>query len=393
MSDKNRVTNLKVCVGSPGRFHTFDLARQLERNGLLQRLFTGYPRSKVNGLSLDRVSTYPWLTLAAHGAGRLGIQSIQRSLNWPLIKTFDSWLSRRLEPCDIFHCLSSFGVASHRVAKARYGALTICDRGSSHIQFQDEILREEYFKLGMPYRPIDPRVIERELIEYKECDIIFVPSRFVQRSFIDKGVAAEKLRVISYGVDLEMFRPAQKDDKVFRIIYVGELSVRKGIHYLLEAASRFPEKEVEVWLIGAALPEARDLLTRYEGRFRHFGVIPRNDLYRFYSQGSVFVIASIEEGLALVQAQAMACGIPVIATMNTGAEDLFTNGVEGFIVPIRDVDAIAEKIAHLLSRSNEREMMGQAARKRVAEIGGWDSYGQKVLSAYASGLISKTASR
>jgi glycosyltransferase involved in cell wall biosynthesis len=189
-----------------------------------------------------------------------------------------------------------------------------------------------------------------------------------------------------------MFRPVRKEDKVFRIIYVGELSVQKGIHYLLEAASRFSEKEVEVWLIGSMSPEARALLKAYEGRFRYFGVIPRAELYRFYSQGSVFVIASIQEGLALVQAQAMACGIPVIATTNTGAEDLFTNGVEGFIVPIRDVDAIAEKIAQLLSRSNDREMMGQAALKRVAEMGGWDSYGQKILSAYASGLISKTAS-
>jgi starch synthase len=392
MSDKFASAPMKVCVGSPGRFHTFDLARQIARHGALQRLYTGYPRSKVDGLPPERVRTLPWMTLAAHGAGRLGFQSIQRSLNWPLIKTFDSWLSRRLEPCDVFHCLSSFGVASHRVAKARYGALTICDRGSSHIRFQDDILRDEYCKLGMPYRPIDPRVIERELTEYKECDIIFVPSHFVQRSFIEKGVAAEKLRVVPYGVDLEMFRPAEKDDKVFRIIYVGELSVRKGIHYLLEAASRFPEKEVEVWLIGAALPEARDLLTRYEGRFRHFGVIPRNDLYRFYSQGSVLVLASIEEGLALVQAQAMACGIPVIATTNTGAEDLFSDGVEGFIVPIRDVDAIAEKIAQLLRRPNDREMMGQSAQKRVAEIGGWDSYGQQVLSAYASRLTPKTAS-
>jgi glycosyltransferase involved in cell wall biosynthesis len=88
----------------------------------------------------------------------------------------------------------------------------------------------------------------------------------------------------------------------------------------------------------------------------------------------------------------MACGIPVIATTNTGAEDLFSDGVEGFIVPIRDVDAIAEKIAQLLSRPNDREMMGQAAQKHVAEIGGWDSYGQNVLSAYASGLLSKMVS-
>ncbi len=380
---------MKVCVGSPGRFHTFDLARQLERAGALQRLYTGYPRWKVDGLSPELVSTFPWLTVAAHGAGRLGFHSIQRSLNWPLIKTFDSWLSSRIESCDVFHCLSGFGVASHRVAKARYGALTICDRGSSHILFQDDILREEYFKLGIPYRPIDSRIIERELTEYEECDVIFVPSRFVQRSFIDKGIAEEKLRVVSYGVDLEMFRPVQKDDKVFRIIYVGEISVRKGIHYLLEAASRFSEKEVEVWFIGAVLPEARALLARYEGRFRHFGVLPRAELYRYYSQGSVFVIASIEEGLALVQAQAMACGLPVIATTNTGVEDLFSDGVEGFIVPIRDADAIAERIAQLLSRPDDREMMAHAALKRVAAIGGWDAYGQRALSAYATVLTSK----
>ena len=382
---------MNVCVGSPGRFHTFDLARQLDSVGVLQRLYTGYPRWKVDGLSPERVSTFPWLTLAAHGAGRLGFQSVQRSLNWPLIKTFDSWLSNRLEPCDVFHCLSSFGLASHRAAKARHGALTVCDRGSSHIQFQDDILREEHLSLGMPYRPIDPRVIERELTEYDECDLIFVPSSFVQRSFTDRGVSEEKIRVVSYGVDLKMFRPVKKEDKVFRIIYVGELSVRKGIHYLLEAASRFSEKEVEVWLIGSALPESQTLLNRYKGRFRHLGVIPRAELYRYYSQGSVFVIASIEEGLALVQAQAMACGIPIIATMNTGAEDLFSDGVEGFIVPIRDANAIAENIAQLLKRPSDCEVMGQAARKRVAEIGGWNLYGQKVLSAYDSGQILKVS--
>mgnify|MGYP001617212124 CR=1 FL=1 len=115
------------------------------------------------------------------------------------------------------------------------------------------------------------------------------------------------------------------------------------------------------------------------------------ELYLYYSQGSVFVIASTEEGLALVQAQAMACGLPVIATTNTGAEDLLSDGVEGFIVPIRDSDAIAERIAQLLSRPDDWEMMAQAALKRVAAIGGWDSYRHKVLSAYASGLISKVA--
>jgi starch synthase len=380
---------MNVCLGSPGRFHTFDLARQLEKASVLQRMYTAYPRRKVDGISQNLVSTFPWLAVPAYGAGKLGFSSVQQKLNWHLIKSFDKWLSNRIEPCDIFHCLSSFGVESHRIAKKQHGALTVCDRGSSHILFQDEILFEEHDKLGIPYLPIDPRVIERELLEYEECDLIFLPSQYVQRTFIDKGIPKEKLRVVPYGVDLKMFRPVPKVDDVFRIIYVGAISIRKGIQYLLEAASRFSEKEIEIWLVGMVLPEARELLSRYEGRFRHFGVLPRADLYRYYSQGSVFVLASIEEGLALVQAQAMACGLPIIATTNTGAEDLFTDGVEGFVVPIRDQDAIAEKIALLLTRPEARESMSQAALKRVAALGGWNDYGQKALSAYTTGLASK----
>ena len=84
---------------------------------------------------------------------------------------------------------------------------------------------------------------------------------------------------------------------------------------------------------------------------------------------------SIEEGLALVQGQAMACGLPVIATTNTGAEDLFTDGVEGFIVPIRDPEAIREKLLRLYHDPELREEMSRAALSRVQSMAGWDDYG------------------
>src|SRR5205085_5991502 len=105
-----------------------------------------------------------------------------------------------------------------------------------------------------------------------------------------------------------------------------------------------------------------------------FGVVQRELLADYYSQGSVFVLASIEEGLALVQAQAMACGLPVIATTNTGAEDLFTDGREGFIVPIRQPDAIREKILLLYEDQRLQQQMSHAAIARVRSLGGWDSY-------------------
>jgi glycosyltransferase involved in cell wall biosynthesis len=119
---------------------------------------------------------------------------------------------------------------------------------------------------------------------------------------------------------------------------------------------------------------------------RFFGSIPRSELYEYYNQGSVLVLPSLEEGLALVQAQAMACGLPVIATTNTGAEDLFTDGIEGFIVPIRSQEAIREKVTHLYKNSELRHEMGQAALRRVQSIGGWDSYGDSISETYADAL-------
>ena len=88
----------------------------------------------------------------------------------------------------------------------------------------------------------------------------------------------------------------------------------------------------------------------------------------------------------MVQAQAMACGLPVIATTNTGAEDLFTDGVEGFIVPIRDPSAIREKLLYLYENPIIRDRMGQAALERVRTMGGWDSFGDQAAGAYTKAL-------
>lgn len=379
--------SLKVCIGSAGRFHTFDLARQMESQRRLCRLYTAYPRWKVDGLPKEKVSTFPWLKAPAAGLAHFGYANTSRQMEWLIHETFDRWMARRLEACDVFHCLSSFGRRTHRAAKQRYGALTVCDRGSSHIAYQDEILAEEYALWGVPYQPIDRRMVEWELEEYEECNLITVPSTFAYRSFIQKGTPQSKLRKIPYGVDLRCFRPVRKEDGIFRVIYVGALSLRKGIPYLLKAIDPLRHlTNFEVWLIGPVLPEVRPLLAKHEGSFRYLGVIPRVQLFRYYSQGTVLVLASIEEGLALVQAQAMACGLPVIATTNTGAEDLFTDGVEGFIVPIRNPDAIREKILFLYEHPAVRDEMAQTALARVQSFGGWERYGEQMLRVYTEAI-------
>ncbi len=373
---------MKVCIGSAGRFHGFDLARQMQRLGYLARLYTGYPKWKVGGLPESKIASFPWVIAPMMLLNQRGMHRLGARLNWAATELFDQWMARCLEPCNVFHFLSSFGLKTQREAKERYGAVTVCDRGSAHILHQDALYAEEFARWDVPYRPMDRRIVNRELREYEHADLILVPSRFVFRSFLERGTPEQKLAKVPYGVDLQLFRPVPKEDNVFRVLYVGAIGVRKGIPYLLQALEALRPRHIELWLIGTVEEDVRPFLAKYQGSFRAFGYISRSELFRYYGQASVFVIPSIQEGLATVQAQAMACGLPVIATNHTGAEDLFADGVEGFIVPIRDPEAIQEKILYLYEHPDVRDEMGKAALRRVRSLGGWDSYGERVAECY-----------
>jgi starch synthase len=375
----------EVCISSLGQFHMFELAKQVAKRGALKRLYTGTPRFLVKSVAKKRVRTFPWLYTPLTVLKRYGIANATPRLDLLAMTSFDDWVSRSIEPCRIFHFLSSYAVRSHSEARRRFGAIAICDRGSSHIVYQDRILAEEFKRWGHPHTRIDPQVVARELEVYASADYVLVPSTFCERSFIEQGVSRSKIRRAAYGTDLSLFHPEPKQDDKFRVIYVGGLSFRKGIPYLLEAVAPF-QRHVELELIGELFDEVRPFLAKYDGTFRYRGIKPRAELRKYYSQASVFVMASIEEGLALVMAQAMACGLPVIATENTGGSDLFTDGVEGFSVPIRSAQAIREKIEFFLDNRSETEKMGAAALERVRSLGGWDSYGDTISRFYREAL-------
>ena len=115
---------------------------------------------------------------------------------------------------------------------------------------------------------------------------------------------------------------------------------------------------------------------------RCLGHVPQAELKDLMSRSHVMVLSSIEEGLAMVMAQTMACGCPVIASQNTGAEDLFTDTQEGFIVPIRDVGALTNRLQQLADDPALRNAMGQRSLERVRSMGGWNDYGSNALAIY-----------
>ena len=365
-----------------GGIHLFELARELDKLGALGRYYTAMPSFKVTGVARSRVATHPIVLLPHFALQRARLQRFQSRLNWTTTEAFDRWLSRSQGPCDVFHVASSYGLRAMRQAKACYGSWTVCDRGSTHIRVQDELLREETARTGEPAPPTDPRFIEKEEAEYDEADAIFVPSTFARQSFLHAGIDPRKVVAIPIGIRLEEFFPVPKRDDTFRVLCVAMLSVRKGIGYLLEAMSQLALPNSEVVLRGTLLPESRGILSRYEGQFRLQPALPRARMRDLYSQASVFVLPSIEDGFGQVIVQAMACGIPVITTTNTGGPDVITDGKDGFIVPIRDSRAIAERLEHLYRHPDAREAMGHAALETVRTWNGWERYTNQVLSTY-----------
>jgi glycosyltransferase involved in cell wall biosynthesis len=246
------------------------------------------------------------------------------------------------------------------------------------MRYQDGILSEEFRRWGVEVWPSQPDKIERAEIEYAQADVITVPSEFVRRSFIEMGVPEDKLRKIPYGVRLERFQKTAKPPRdSFDVLFAGTVSLRKGIPYLLEAFQRFRHSRKRLRIAGPVDLNMQSIFARFDMTgVEVLGRQPQAKLAELMSSSHVMVLPSIEEGLALVQGQALACGCPLISSLHSGGEDLFTDGVEGFLVPIRSPEAILDRLSQLADDPDLRNRMSEAAQQRVKSLGGWKHYGQ-----------------
>jgi starch synthase len=379
---------MRVALATIGKFHTFDLARQLLRYDALAVILSGYPRFKLKdfGIPEERLKTFPWVHAPLMRLPSATPETIRRAVQRLDSETMDYFTKYSLPPCDIFHWLSGAHIRTARSAREK-GSILIVDRGSTHIVHQDLILREEYDRLKIPFGGVDKAAIRRELAEYQIADAITVPSRAARSTFIAQGVAATKVKLIPYGVDITRFTPQQRPGiSQFEVLFVGGLSVRKGLSYLFEAFDNVDHPAKHLHLVGAESADYESVLGRYRGRpdITFYGHLNQPELNRRMSRSTVMVLPSIEEGLALVQAQAMASGCPVIATTATGAEDLFSDGVEGYIVPPRDVEALAGRLQQIADTPGLADSLGEAARTRVTQLGGWNAYGDQMMQLYES---------
>jgi len=278
-----------------------------------------------------------------------------------------------------------------RLHKERRRTLCVMEEVNTHVDTCHRLMKEEFERLGRgSYRA---RFFDHalRLRAYEEADLIVCPSKFVEKSFLDRGFSPAKLATVNFGFGLDRFSGALElqggiDDGVFRLLYVGQLNFRKGLRYAVEAFRRLEHPRKEFLLVGPKTKVTGLEDVNIPDGVRFLGTLKGESLRRAYASADVFVLPTLEEGLALVLGEAMAAGLPIITTTHSGGEDLIQDGVEGFITPPADAQALAEAFEKMAGDPEKAKAMGHAARRKADMLGDWGTATANLLSEFKQKL-------
>jgi glycosyltransferase involved in cell wall biosynthesis len=211
-----------------------------------------------------------------------------------------------------------------------------------------------------------------------------VASTYSASTLVEHGIPASRIHVVPYGVNRHAFPPPAQSGSErgpLTVIFIGAMIQRKGLTDLLDAARLVNSSHLRILLCGRGYVD-RELLSHYEDLDMdvHIG-LPRNQLVRKLHESHLFVLPSLSEGFAHVILEAMSAGLPVLTTENTAGPDLFNDGVQGFVVPIRSPYRIAEKLTWALEHRPELASMGQLASTQ-AGVFTWDRFHAGIRRAY-----------
>jgi starch synthase len=230
----------------------------------------------------------------------------------------------------------------------------IMEEVNTHVEDCIAIIEDECKRCG-----VDPSNLRNpdhylRLRCYEISDHILCPSQYVYNSFRIRGFPESKLIVNNFGVDINTKNIANRKETpidkngVFRILFVGQIQIRKGLRYLIKAFEMLRYSRKELMIVGPKVsPTGLETISIPENVV-FTGPLHGSALAKAYSDASVFVLPSLEEGLALVLAEAISYGLPVIATTSSGAEDIISNEINGYIIPPRDHLAILDRLLRCL---------------------------------------------
>jgi glycosyltransferase involved in cell wall biosynthesis len=364
-------TTLRIAILVHGRFYAFDLARELLRLGHDVALYTNYPHLVVERFGFPARRTTSFL---AHGiCSRLlwrlcpcGLDGrVERLSN----TAFARWAARQVARRD-WDVVLGFSGASEETFRAFRGrsTLKVLQRASAHIRTQRELLAIEEQRAGCWVEKPSDWIVGREEREYALADAIHILSGFALDSFLAHGVPREKLYYLPLGVSTRAFRASPEAvaarrqrilaSEPLRVLNVGTFSYQKGAADFAAVIGRLDPARFRFRFVGPIAPEARVLRGRLDGTAEFLGKRPQAALAREYEWGDVFVLPTIQDGFPVVLCQALAAGLPLITTPNCSGPELIQDGRTGWLVPVRDPEALAERLCWL---DGHREALAEAA--------------------------------
>ena len=278
---------MKISISLFGKFHAFYMAKALNNYNYLNKLITSYPKFLVKpSLPYKKIESlffYEILSRFLRLFVKFGLIDID--INNYISNLFSKSVAKKISTDNDF--VISWSSKSLEIFEKLKNSKTIkiLERGSTHVLFQRDILKEEYKILGLkePKFLDNKDLIAKQLKEYDLANYISVPSEFVKKTFIDQGIKENKIIVINYGIDESQFPnllKRKKNDK-FIILYVGSTEVRKGIHYLLDAIKLLNSRNIELHIVGEISNFLKSILPKNEN-IKLFGHIKQNQLYKFF---------------------------------------------------------------------------------------------------------------
>jgi glycosyltransferase involved in cell wall biosynthesis len=325
------------------------------------------------------------LTLfSEHETGPLSIDAVFSDFDRKVAKRL-----RQLSDCSLVYAYEDGALETFRVAQAqnisRVYDLPIGYWKVAQRIYAEEREREPGWAVTLTGARDSEAKLARKDEELKLANRVVVASSFTKETLRAADLAVD-VRVVPYGAPPSIPSNVEASSGPLRILFVGSLGQRKGLSYLLRALELLGSK-VTLTLLGRKAAEGCAPLEEAVRKHRWIPSLPHPELLRVMQQHDVLVLPSLFEGFGLVILEAMAQRLPVIATPHSAGPDIISEGVDGFIVPIRSAEAIAARLDQLASNTNLLQEMKQAAQDK-AKSQRWKNY-RESLAQVAQELVFK----
>lgn len=394
----------KIAVSHAGKQHSYHLAKALQDLGRLDGFYTSsyvgaawlqefflktgntfFTRRFKEGLAGPQIHSHWKFELAEFFARKFqGKSQKVQDLVYRRDTEFDRMLARKMRGihADIFWGFQGSCHDSLHAARD-CGKMAVCELATAHVVQARKILSEEAALHPEWADSIDnlyfPAAYEKRLEQEPHlADLVISASDFTSYTLRESGIPGNKIRKLSLGFESGHI-PFSDDPRGFsgrplKLLYAGTITQRKGVSYLLDAAESWAGgQDIELHMVGGIQGSGASFLKR-KHLCTYQPAVSQPELFRMYTEYDALILPTVFEGFGLVIVEAMAAGLPVIATPHSMAPDVVENGKNGWIIPIRDAASISARVEELRQMDDDAYRNLRIQARNAALRFTWDAF-------------------